>query len=148
MREIAIGQFLGSLRRAVASVHLYPGGHPQSEMALDLLTETAGTLTAGTEQVALSMMDKAASIAAHRHARNTVVTASIERTDFLTPVYEGELVEVTGRVVATGRTSMVVEVELVAENLVTGDRRLCTRGKVNMVALDKAGKPTAVPPLP
>lgn len=59
MREIAIGQFLGSLRRAVASVHLYPGGHPQSEMALDLLTETAGTLTAGTEQVALSMMDNA-----------------------------------------------------------------------------------------
>jgi HD-GYP domain-containing protein (c-di-GMP phosphodiesterase class II) len=59
MREIAIGQFLGSLRRAVASVHLYPGGHPQSEMALDMLTETTGILTAGTEQVAISMMDNA-----------------------------------------------------------------------------------------
>jgi acyl-CoA hydrolase len=92
-------------------------------------------------------MDMAASIAAHRYARNTVVTASIERTDFLTPVYEGELVEVTGKVIRTGRTSLVVQVELVAENLLNGERRLCTRGVFNMVALDKTGKPTPVPPL-
>ena len=60
--------------------------------------------------------------------------------------YEGELAEVTARVVKTGRTSMVVEVELHAENMLTGDRRLCTRGKFNMVALDEHGKPTPVPP--
>ena len=107
-------------------------------------TNHLGTLFGGH---ALAMMDKAASIAAHRYARNTVVTASLEKTDFLTPVYEGELVEVTGWVVKTGRTSMVVEVELVAENLVTGERRLCTRGKFNMVALDKSGQPTPVPPI-
>ena len=107
-------------------------------------TNHLGTLFGGH---ALAMMDKAASIAAHRYCRNTVVTASIERTDFLVPVYEGELTEVTAQVVKTGRTSMVVQVELVAENLITGDRRLCTRGVFNMVALDKNRKPTAVPPL-
>jgi len=107
-------------------------------------TNHLGTLFGGH---ALAMMDMAASIAAHRYARNTVVTASIERTDFLTPVYEGELVEVTGQVIRTGRTSLVVQVELVAENLLSGERRLCTRGVFNMVALDKSGKPTPVPPL-
>ena len=106
-------------------------------------TNHLGTLFGGH---ALSMMDMAASIAAHRYARNTVVTASIERTDFLTPVYEGELVEVTGKVIRTGRTSLVVQVELMAENLLNGERRLCTRGEFNMVALDKTGKPTPVPP--
>lgn len=107
-------------------------------------TNHLGTLFGGH---ALAMMDKAASISAHRYCRNTVVTASIERTDFLVPVYEGELTEVTAEVVKTGRTSMVVQVELVAENLITGERRLCTRGVFNMVALDKNRKPTAVPPL-
>ncbi len=107
-------------------------------------TNHLGTLFGGH---ALAMMDKAASICAHRYCRNTVVTASIERTDFLVPVYEGELTDVTAQVVKTGRTSMVVQVELVAENLLTGERRLCTRGTFNMVALDKNRKPIPVPPL-
>lgn len=107
-------------------------------------TNHIGTLFGGH---ALAMMDKAASIAAHRYARRTVVTASIEHTDFVTPVYEGELVEVSAHVVKTGRTSLVVEVELWAEALLSGERRLCTRGKVNMVALDESGKPTPVPQL-
>jgi uncharacterized protein (TIGR00369 family) len=107
-------------------------------------TNHLGTLFGGH---ALAMMDKAASIAAHRYCRSAVVTASIDRTDFLVPVYEGELAEVTAVVVKTGRTSMVVQVELVAENMLTGERRLCTRGTFNMVALDKDLKPTPVPPL-
>lgn len=107
-------------------------------------TNHLGTLFGGH---ALSMMDKAASIAAHRHARCTVVTASLDRIDFVAPVFEGELVEVTGIVARVGRTSMVVEVELTAENLLSGDRRVCTKGKFTMVALDKSGKPTPVPPL-
>jgi HD-GYP domain-containing protein (c-di-GMP phosphodiesterase class II) len=59
MRELVIGQFLGALRRTVASVHLYPGGHPQNEMALDVLTETTGSMTAGSDELALSLMDNA-----------------------------------------------------------------------------------------
>lgn len=107
-------------------------------------TNHLGTLFGGH---ALAMMDKAASIAAHRYCRHTVVTASIDRTDFLVPVYEGELAEVTATVVKTGRTSMVVLVELVAENMLTGERRLCTRGTFNMVALDENRRPTPVQPM-
>lgn len=107
-------------------------------------TNHLGTLFGGH---ALALMDKAASVTAHRYACNTVVTASLDRIDFLTPVYEGELVEVIANVVHTGRTSMLVQAELWAENLITGERRLCTTGKFTMVALDSKGKPTPVPPI-
>lgn len=121
---------------------------PHKTCLVDLVfpnqTNHLGTLFGGH---ALAMMDKAASIAAHRYCRTAVVTASIERTDFLVPVYEGELAEVTAQVVKTGRTSMVVQVELMAENMLNGERRLCTRGTFNMVALDANLKPTAVPAL-
>ncbi len=59
MTEQATIDFFSTLRRAVANVHLYPKGHPQGELALDMLTETAGALTAGNDQVVLSMMDNA-----------------------------------------------------------------------------------------
>ena len=59
MREVATTDFLGSLRRAVSNVHLYPKGHPQSETALDMLTETTGAMVTGFDQVVLSMMDNA-----------------------------------------------------------------------------------------
>jgi acyl-CoA hydrolase len=123
-------------------------GEQEKTCLVDLVfpnqTNHLGTLFGGH---ALSMMDMAASIAAHRYCRHSVVTASIERTDFLVPVYEGELAEVTAWVAKTGRTSMVVEVELMAENMISGDRRLCTRGQFNMVALDEHGKPTPIQPL-
>lgn len=103
-----------------------------------------GTLFGGE---ALALMDKAAFIVASRYARRTVVTASSERCDFHVPVRQGQLVELLGRVVATGRTSMRVEVDLYAEDLLTGERQLATRGCFVLVALDAHGKPTCVPRL-
>ena len=50
--------------------------------------------------------------------------------------------------VVGGRTSMQVDVELVAEDLLSGDRRTCTRGRFVMIALDSDGRPVAVPQLP
>ena len=95
-----------------------------------------GTLFGG---VGLAHLDKVAFLAASRHARRAVVTAGCERIDFAAPARIGEMVEATGRVVRTGRSSMGVEVELHAEALLTGERRLCTRGLFNMVALREAG---------
>lgn len=107
-------------------------------------TNHYGTLFGGQ---ALALMDKAAFLVASRYARRMVVTASSERIDFHVPVRQGQMVELLARVVATGRTSMTVEVELHAEDLLTGDRQLATRGRLVMVALDAHGKPTAVAPL-
>ena len=61
---------------------------------------------------------------------------------------KGQLVETIARVAKVGRTSMRVDVDLVAEDLLTGDRKLCTRGRYVMVALDKLGRPVQAPPLP
>jgi acyl-CoA hydrolase len=100
-----------------------------------------GTLFGGR---ALAMMDVVASIAATRLARKPVVTVSIDRTDFKRPVYVGEIAEVTGRIAAVGRSSIRVLVELWAENIQTGERRLATQAKFVMVAIGDDGKPTPV----
>ncbi|KGM57316.1 thioesterase [Lysobacter arseniciresistens ZS79] len=104
-----------------------------------------GTLFGGQ---ALAWMDKAAFIAASRHARCTVVTARSERIDFRAAVSTGALVELVARVVSTGRTSMEVEVEMHCEDLHSGHAHLATRGRFTMVALDDAGRPAPVPALP
>jgi acyl-CoA hydrolase len=114
------------------------------EMVFPEQTNHYGTLFGGQ---ALALMDKAAFVVASRYARRTVVTASSEKCDFHVPVRQGQLVEFITRVIATGRTSMTVEVDLFSEDLLTGDRQLGTRGRFVMVALDAHGRPAAVPPL-
>lgn len=107
-------------------------------------TNHYGTLFGGQ---ALALMDKAAFIAASRFGRSAFVTASSEKADFHVPVRQGALVELRARIASTGRTSLKVEVELHSEDLLTGERRLGTRGGFVLVALDSNGRPTPVPPL-
>lgn len=114
------------------------------EMVFPQQTNHYGTLFGGQ---ALALMDKAAFICASRYARRTVVTASSEKCDFHVPVRQGQLVELIARIIATGRTSLTVEVDLYAEDLLTGDRQLGTRGRFVMVALDAHEKPAVVPAL-
>lgn len=103
-----------------------------------------GTLFGGH---VLALMDVGAAVAAQRFCRQIVVTASTEPVDFRNPIYVGEIIELKCRVAWTGRTSMIVRCEVHGENPLTGDRRLCTIGHLNFVALDNAGRPTAVPML-
>ena len=102
-----------------------------------------GTLFGGK---AVAMMDVVASIAAMRAAHKPVVTASIDRIDFNEPSRQGNLVETVARVVAIGRTSITVEVELWRVLAESGERVLSTVGKFVMVAIDRDGKPTPVNP--
>ncbi|KQM27404.1 MULTISPECIES: acyl-CoA thioesterase [unclassified Sphingomonas] len=100
-----------------------------------------GTLFGG---VALAHMDKVAFLAASRHGRASFVTAASEKIDFAAPARIGDVVEVTGRVVRVGRKSLDVEVELIAEVPVSGERRLCTRGRFTLVAV---GTEQPLPPM-
>lgn len=102
-----------------------------------------GTLFGGN---ALSLMGKAAFVAATRRARCPVVMATSDKVAFHEPVRVGELVEVGAVVTRVGRSSMTVAVELLAEALVSGDRRLAARGSFEMVAVDAAGRPVPVRP--
>jgi acyl-CoA hydrolase len=94
------------------------------------------------------MMDEAAAIVALRHARKPVDTVHIDNVDFKAPIYQGEAVEVTARLVSVGRTSMRITLEAYGENLQSGARRFCTSAEFVFVAVDAAGRPTPVPPLP
>ncbi len=123
-------------------------GRIRSSVLLDMVfpgqTNHRGTLFGG---VALALMDKAAFIVASRYARRNVVTARAGQTDFNVAIAIGQLVELHANIVETGRSSMTIEVELYAEDLISGDRCLGTRGRFVMVALDAHGQPTPVPPI-
>lgn len=102
-----------------------------------------GTLFGGN---ALSLMGKAAFVAATRRARVPVVMARSEKVEFHVPVRVGELVELTARVTRVGRSSMTVAVDAVSEELTTGKRRLAVRGSFEMVAVNGVGNPVPVLP--
>jgi len=107
-------------------------------------TNHHGTLFGGT---ALAHMDKVAFLAASRHGRATFVTAASERIDFAAPAQKGELIEATGRIVRVGRSALDVEVTLMAEALLSGERRLCTRGRFTLVAVKGPETHLPLPPL-
>lgn len=108
------------------------------EMVFPTQTNHYGTLFGGH---ALELMDKSAFITASRYARKSMVTASSSKIDFHAPVRQGDLVEVIGRIVKKGRTSLQVKVELFSEDLLSGERQLCAQGDFVLVAVDKHSKP-------
>lgn len=97
--------------------------------------------------VVLAMMDKCAAIAAFRHCRASVVTASIDRVDFREPIHLGDLVIMKASVNFAGRTSVEVGVRVEAEELLTGRRRHTNSCYLTFVAVDRNGRPIEVPEL-
>ena len=97
--------------------------------------------------VIMKLIDTAGGIVASRHAQSNVVTASIDRLNFHTPVYVGELVTLKASLNLVGRTSMEVGVRVQSENVVTGDARHTASAYLSFVALDAQGKPRPLPPL-
>ena len=98
--------------------------------------------------VIMRMVDESAAIVAIKHSGNpTVVTARVERFDFLAPAYIGNVVTIHCEMNYVGRSSMEVGVEVMAEDLITGEVRHIASSYVIYVALDANRKPTPVPPL-
>ena len=95
----------------------------------------------------LKLIDEVASIVAFTHARSNVVTASVDRMDFLAPVYIGDLLRMISSVNYVHRTSMEIGVHVEAENPLTGNIRHTGTCYLTCVALDSAGRPRSVPPL-
>jgi acyl-CoA hydrolase len=97
--------------------------------------------------VIMAMMDKTAAIAAYRHCRAPVVTASVDRVDFREPIHLGDLVVMKASVNYVGKTSMEVGVRVEAEELLTGRRRHTNSCYLTFVAVDRNGRPIEVPGL-
>jgi acyl-CoA hydrolase len=104
----------------------------------------AGNIHGG---VIMKHIDSAAGVAAFRHARRNVVTASIDRLDFIHPAFVGNLLILRARVNLTGRTSMEVGVRAETENLLSGAIQHVASAFLTFVALDEKGHPTPIPPL-
>ncbi len=111
------------------------------EMVFADQTNHYGTLFGGN---ALAMMGKAAFITATRYARKVFVMAGCQRTDFVASANEGEIIDLSGRVKYKGRTSLVCEVTIHAEDLYSGDRRLCGKSDFIMVAVDSDNRPITI----
>ncbi len=92
----------------------------------------------------LRQIDLVAGLVAQRHARSNTVTASIDRVDFLKPVYVGSALVLNARLTYVGKSSMEVEVKVESEDLVKGTRTITGTAFVTAVALDKRGKPVPV----
>jgi uncharacterized protein (TIGR00369 family) len=114
-----------------------------AELIMPNQTNHYGTLFGGH---ALGLMDHAGWIAATRCAHRTMVTVASDRVEFKVPVRAGQLVELVARVTRIGRTSVTVAVDMFAEEVATGERRLATSGSFVFVAVDQDGNPTPVAP--
>lgn len=95
----------------------------------------------------MEWIDICAAVAAQRHCRQVVVTASMDDLHFHAPIRVGWTVTLHSRVIAAFRTSMEVGVTVVAENPLTGDRNIATSALLTFVALNAEGKRMPVPPL-
>ena len=97
--------------------------------------------------VIMKLIDTAAGAAAVKHSRSNCVTASIDRLDFHHPVFIGDMITLKAGVTYTGKSSMEVGVRVESQNLLTGETRHTVSAYMTFVALDRNGKPIAIPPL-
>lgn len=97
--------------------------------------------------VIMKLLDTAAGVVASRHARANVVTASLDRLNFLHPVLVGDFVTLKASANFVGKTSMEVGVRVETENLITGERHHTSTGYLTFVAIDSQGRPMPLPPL-
>jgi uncharacterized protein (TIGR00369 family) len=95
----------------------------------------------------MKLVDEAGALAAMRHAQKRVVTIAVDQMIFHHPIRTTDLVMLSAEVSYTGRTSIETEVQVIAENPITGERWHTNTAYVVYVALDEAGRPTPVPPL-
>jgi uncharacterized protein (TIGR00369 family) len=95
----------------------------------------------------MKLVDEAGALACMRHAQRRVVTVAIDQMVFRQPIRIGDLVILNAEVTYAGRTSMEAEVQVTAENPVTGEQTHTNTAYLVYVAMDENGNSAAVPPL-
>jgi acyl-CoA hydrolase len=108
-------------------------------------TNGAGNVLFGG--VVMQWIDVCAGVAAMRHAGGAVVTAAIDRLDFLSPIRLGDVVVLEAQVNFAARTSMEVGCRVQTEDPRTRERRYTTKAYLTFVAVDEHGRPRPVAPV-
>ncbi len=125
-------------RPAIESYSVY------SEFALPNDANTFGYVLGGK---VMHLVDLAGALAAIRHARCPVVTASVDHMNFLHPIHIGQLIVLHSIVNRVFRTSMEVGVRVEVENLITGEIRHTSSAYLTFVTLDQNGNRVPIPPV-
>ena len=115
-----------------------------SELALPTDANGLGNVLGGK---VMHLVDLAGAMAAMRHARKPVVTASFDHMNFLHPIHIGQLIVLHSQVNRVFHTSMEVGVKVMVEDMMTGCKLHTCSAYLTFVALDAGGKPTAIPPV-
>ena len=115
-----------------------------SELALPNDANGLGNLLGGK---IMHLVDLAGAIAAIKHARSPVVTASVYHMDFIQPVHIGQLVRLRASVNRAFRTSMEVGVKVWVEDLIRGEELHVSSAFLTFVAVTKKGERVLVPPV-
>jgi acyl-CoA hydrolase len=113
-----------------------------TQIVMPVHTNRTGSVMFGG--VVMQWIDMCAGVAAMKHARGPVVTASIDRLDFLTPIHLGEVVLLQAQVNFAARTSLEVGVRVETEDPRTGARRYTTKAYLTFVAVDDEGRPRPI----
>lgn len=95
----------------------------------------------------LLLLDRVAYACAARYANSYVVTVSVDQVSFKEPIHVGELVTCFASINYVGKTSMEVGIKVIAENLITQERRHTNSCYFTVVALNESQQPTTVPTL-
>ena len=111
------------------------------ELVLPNDTNLLGNVLGGR---VMHLMDMCAAMAAYKHARTAVVTASVDRLDFLAPVKMGEIMILKSSVNYTGKSSMEVGIRIESENPKTGHIHHTSSAYLTFVSLNENGKPQKV----
>jgi acyl-CoA thioesterase YciA len=93
----------------------------------------------------LSQMDIAAGIVASRRAKGPVATVAIDAMEFIAPILLHDVISVYARIERTGRTSMAIRIEVVAQRNRGTEEVTVTEGVFTFVALDKDNRPRPLP---
>lgn len=99
------------------------------------------TLFGGT---AMHLMDEVAFITATRYTREKVVTVSSDRIDFTRPIPAGTIIELIGKVVHVGNTSLKVLVEIYIEEMYSESREKAITGTFTFVAIGEDKRPVKI----
>lgn len=113
-----------------------------NELVMPNDTNPLGNLMGGR---LLQWMDVCSAISAQRHCNRNVVTVAVDSVEFKSAIKLGEVVVIEGEVTRTFYSSMEVAMQVWAENLHTGECRLCTTSFYTFVAVDADGRPVPVP---
>lgn len=95
----------------------------------------------------MKLVDEAGALASTRHSAHRTVTVAIDQMVFRHPIHIGDLVLFNAEVTYAGKTSMEVEVKVIAENPISAAQIHTNAAYLVYVAIDDSGKPTQVPPL-